>query len=233
MKQSVVPETRIRHYFQQLLKTPNLVRHQILWRRKNRHNFTVMGRMFAAEKVTVGQKTYGRLNVYCYGNDAEQLTIGSFCSIAATAKFMLSGEHALNHFSTYPFQNKYQNRKESISRGPITIQDDVWIGEGAIIFSGVTVGQGAVVAAGAVVNRDVPPYAIVGGVPAKIIRYRFAPNTVERLLRFDFSKLDDPTVLKHMELLYEDVTDPFFSSELYQSCARPPQAADCADQEKK
>lgn len=96
---------------------------------------------------------------------------------------------------------------EAVSKGDITIEDDVWIGYGATILSGVKIGQGAVIAAGAVVTRDVPPYAIAGGVPAKVIKWRFPQAIIDKLVKIDFSKLDEKMVRKHIDELYEKVDE--------------------------
>jgi serine acetyltransferase len=85
----------------------------------------------------------------------------------------------------------------------VVIEDNVWIGENACIMSGVHIGQGAVVAAGSVVNKDVPPYSIVGGVPAKVIKYRFEPEMIEALLKIDYSKLDKDMIQSHVDDLYQ------------------------------
>ena len=95
-------------------------------------------------------------------------------------------------------------KAEAISKGDITI-DDVWIGFRATILSGVHIGQGAVVAAGAVVTKDVPPYAIIGGVPAKIIKYRFSPEVIEQLLKLDYSKLTDDMIWERIDDLYNSL----------------------------
>ena len=87
------------------------------------------------------------------------------------------------------------------------VGDDVWIGYRALILDGVSIGQGAVVAAGAVVTRDVPPYAIVGGVPARVLKYRFASDVVKELVGFDFRLLDDGRIRANMDALYEDIRD--------------------------
>ena len=87
------------------------------------------------------------------------------------------------------------------------VDNDVWIGYGATILSGVHIGQGAVIAAGAVVTKDVPPYAIVGGVPAKVIKYRFEESTIKDLLMIDYTKLTKEMIEQHVNNLYEPLTE--------------------------
>ena len=91
--------------------------------------------------------------------------------------------------------------------GGIVVEDDVWIGFGATILSGVHIGQGAVVAAGALVTKDVPPYAIVGGVPAKLIKYRFEQELVRELVDIDYSRLDKQDVREHLDELYSELRE--------------------------
>lgn len=179
------------------------------WINSNRHNYTIAENQFDTSKVTVGRKTYGTLDVRMYGHPDERLTIGNYCSIGPETVFMLGGEHSYDNLSTYPFRTMYQIAPhEALSRGPVIVEDDVWIGTRAIILSGVRIGQGAIIAAGSVVSKDVPPYAIVGGVPAKVIKYRFQPELVETLLTVDYSKLDDNTIRTHEAELYQPLTSP-------------------------
>lgn len=177
------------------------------WRKLNSHNFTTMMHEFDPARVHVGNKTYGALTVYTF-NEENDLYIGDFCSIGPYVQFVLSADHPIGNLSTYPFKVKYGvEKKEGISKGDIVIEDDVWIGANAIILSGVHIGQGAIVAAGAVVNKDVEPYAIVGGVPAKTIGYRFSMEIREKLANFDFSKLNRELVLENIDKLYSPVTE--------------------------
>ena len=129
--------------------------------------------------------------LYHYPINGDRLVIGKFCSIACGAKFLFtSTNHTLKSLSTYPFPIFYEAWDTSVSeiteardnRGDIVIGSDVWIGYEAVILSGVRIGDGAIVAARAVVTRDVPPYTIVGGVPARPIRRRFGKETISRLL---------------------------------------------------
>jgi len=94
---------------------------------------------------------------------------------------------------------------EAFSKGDITVDDDVWIGYGVTILSGVHIGQGAVVAAGAVVTHDVPPYAIVGGVPAKMIKYRFTPPVIDYMLTLDYGALTEELIKVHVNDLYTEI----------------------------
>ena len=137
-------------------------------------------------------RDFERNNVlYHYPINHERLTIGKFCSIACGAKFLFnSANHTLGSLSTYPFPIFFEEwglPVEDIPRawdnkGDIVIGNDVWIGYEALILAGVTVGDGAVVGTRAVVTKDVPPYTIVGGVPAKPIRKRFSEAVIDRLL---------------------------------------------------
>ena len=156
----------------------------------------------------MGKYTYGILNVLG-STDKYWLRIGHFCSIAQDATFVLCSDHPTNTISTYPFKVKCLGTEscEAVSKGDIIVADDVWIAQGATILSGVRIGQGAVVAAGAVVTKDVPPYAIVGGVPAKIIKYRFSPQIIEELLKVDYEKLTKEMIEGHVEALYEELSD--------------------------
>lgn len=164
---------------------------------------------FDFSHVALGYGSYGELNVVDFGGDCE-LIIKNYVSIAQNVSFILNADHYTNHISTYPFKVKTlkSQTSESFGKGDIIVDDDVWIGYGATIMSGVHIGQGAVIAAGAVVTKDVPPYAIVGGVPAKVIKYRFEPEMIEELLKVDYSKLTKEDIEKHIDDLYTELKDP-------------------------
>lgn len=179
---------------------------RLKWRRANRHNHTLPMNRFDPNSVRVGEGSYGPLEVHMWDSKSESLEIGSYVSIAAGVQFVIGGNHALNTLTTYPLKVlRWQEQSESLSKGPVAVKDDVWIGTNSIILSGVTLEQGSVVAAGSVVTKSVPPYAIVGGNPAKIIRYRFPLEVIERLLRLNFKKI--------MQLPRESL-EPFAYSEL-------------------
>ena len=164
--------------------------------------------IFNIDKVSVGNYTYGNIDILDFG-DNEKLSIGNFCSIAPNVKFVLNADHYTNHFTTFPLKVKVlqTQNKEGVSKGDIIVGDDVWLGLNAVILSGVTIGQGAIIAAGAVVTKNVPPYAIVGGNPARIIKYRFEDEIIDRLLRVDFSKLSKSDIEKHIKQMYKPLVD--------------------------
>ncbi|MCI6697138.1 MAG: acetyltransferase [Solobacterium sp.] len=187
------------------LKMYNL--NKSLKERTGNHNVFLEREAFP-DLIDVGKNTYGPINALMFNRDSK-LIIGNFCSIAPRVSFILSADHYTNHISTFPFKVKLLGEKqEGVSKGDIIVDDDVWIGYGATIMSGVHIGQGAVIAAGAVVTKDVPPYAIVGGVPAKVIKYRFEPEMIEELLKVDYSKLTKEDIEKHIDDLYTELKDP-------------------------
>lgn len=172
-----------------------------IWRCRNPHNFTTLdGDSFPLNKVSVGKMTYGSIRAISYGGQNELLKIGDYCSIADGVSFLLGGGHRLDTISTYPFRAKILGDVESLTKGPIVVENDVWIGYGATILSGVTLGCGCVVGAGALVNKDVPPYAIVAGVPAKVIRFRFSNAMISELLDFSFDNLESDFVRRNISL---------------------------------
>lgn len=189
-----------------LFKKLNLIMFRSKFRRLNRHNFVNAQNKFSLDKVKIGKYTYGNLFVEEFGVLDECLEIGSFCSIANNVVFILSGEHNYKTFSTYPFKSKiFNEQNECFSKGKIVIKDDVWIGYGATILSGVTIGQGAIIGAGSVVTKDVPPYAIYAN--GKIIKYRFNDEIINKLLKINYDKLSDDFILTNFSSLYEDLNE--------------------------
>ncbi|WP_282938340.1 CatB-related O-acetyltransferase [Paenibacillus sp. RC67] len=140
-------------------------------------------------KVTIGEFTYGYPEVRSWG-ESSILTIGKFCSIADRVTIFLGGEHRPDWVTTYPFNSLMPEfahiQGHPKTKGNVMIGHDVWIASGATILSGVHVGDGAVIGAGAMVSRHVPPYAIVAGNPAKIIKFRFDEPTIQRLLQIQW-----------------------------------------------
>lgn len=172
-----------------------------------------------ASNIFIGDYTYfddGRYGVdkfeeynvlYNYDFSKVKLIIGKFCAIAAETKFIMTGDHKLDAISTYPFPI-FQDGWESVYdikdlpvKGDIIIGNDVWMGYDCLIKNGVTIGDGAIIAARAVVVKDVPPYAIVAGNPAKIVKMRFDDQTIERLLNIAWWNWDIDKINKHLKII--------------------------------
>ena len=134
---------------------------------------------------------FERNNVlYHYPINRDRLIIGKFCSIACGAKFLFnSANHTLSSLSTYPFPLFFEDwglEKRNVAeswdnKGDIVLGNDVWIGYEAVIMAGVTIGDGAIIGARAVVTKDVPPYTVAGGIPAKPIKKRYPEETIAAL----------------------------------------------------
>ncbi|HBH0779255.1 TPA: CatB-related O-acetyltransferase, partial [Clostridioides difficile] len=171
--------------------------------RSNDYQTVYLKNVITRENIEVGDYTiyndfyndprdFEKNNVlYHYPINNDKLIIGKFCSIACNAKFLMtSGNHSMKSKSTYTFPIFYEEWKLDINhitdawdnKGNIIIGNDVWIGYDSIIMSGVNIGDGAIIGTRAVVTNDVPPYSIVGGVPAKIIKKRFNNDTISKLL---------------------------------------------------
>ncbi|MFM9913333.1 MAG: CatB-related O-acetyltransferase [Methylophilaceae bacterium] len=140
-------------------------------------------------KITIGRFSYGyeKISIMQWGEGAS-LKIGSFCSIASSVTIFLGGNHRLDWITTFPFGHIFENELGGVgiqghpaTNGDVSIGDDVWIGHGSTILSGVTIGCGAVIAANSNIVKDVIPYEVVGGNPAKHIKNRFS-NEIRGLL---------------------------------------------------
>lgn len=145
--------------------------------------------------------------LYHYSVNGDKLKIGKFCSIACGAKFIFtSANHSLKSLSTYPFPIFFEEWGLDVqnitsawdNKGDIIIGNDVWIGYEAVILSGVTIGDGAIIGTRAVVTKDVPPYTIVGGVPAKTIRKRFSDDTIAALLQISWWDWPEGKIKQHI-----------------------------------
>ncbi len=145
--------------------------------------------------------------LYHYPINKDRLIIGRFCSIACGTKFLFnSANHSLLSLSTYPFPIFYEEWGLDIkdvasawdNRGNITIGNDVWIGYGAIILSGVTIGDGAIVGAHSLVTKDIPPFTIAGGVPARPIRKRFSEEKISELMKMKWWDWNEDKLLKNL-----------------------------------
>lgn len=171
-----------------------------------------MDRQRQYRRFAIGRFTYGTPEIR-FASSGAQLRIGQFCSIANGVKIFLGGEHRTDWVTTYPFPVMLPEGREfrghPATKGDVVIGNDVWIGDGATILSGVQIGDGAVIGANATVAKNVPPYAIVSGSPAKVVRLRFAEPTIEALLRLKWWDWPLPKITAELPLLLSDRIDEF------------------------
>lgn len=156
-------------------------------------------------------REFQKNNVLChYPINKDRLIIGKFCSIACGTKFIFtSANHTLESLSTYPFPLFFEEwglDKANVTaawdnKGDIVIGNDVWIGYEAVIMPGVTIGDGAIIGTRAVVTKDVAPYTIVGGVPAKPIRKRFPEETIQSLLKVKWWEWSEERIRENIEAI--------------------------------
>ena len=161
-------------------------------------------------RITVGAYTYFNAHItFGLWNPEEQIQIGRFCSLAKNITIFGGGEHFTRRATTYPFVVFFaETRSERVvdgkTKGATVIGNDVWIGYEATVMSGVKIGNGAVIGAKAVVAKDMPDYAIAVGNPAQVVRYRFPPKTIERLLALRWWDWELPKILANLDLLYQN-----------------------------
>lgn len=170
--------------------------------------------------MSFGKYTYGKPQIF-WANDNAKLVVGNFCSIAENVTIYLGGNHRTDWVTTYPFghinQNVFNNFNgygHPSTKGDIIIGNDVWIGKNVTIMSGTTIGDGAVIANNSHVVKNVEPYSIVGGNPAKIIKYRFNKDQIEKLLKIEWWYWDDEKINKYVPLLCNENIDKFIEEAL-------------------
>lgn len=157
-----------------------------------------------------GDGTYGYPNITSY-DEVSTLSIGKYVSIASRVSFLLGANHRMNLVTTYPWVKINPEKKSNSTNEPgnIKVGNDVWIGYGSIIIGEVTIGDGAIIAAGAVVIKDVPAYAVVGGVPAKIIKYRFSDEIIKQLLELQWWNWSKEKIASIQNELYSENIENF------------------------
>ncbi|MEN9337876.1 MAG: hypothetical protein RIQ41_190 [Candidatus Parcubacteria bacterium] len=160
--------------------------------------------------VAWGRGTYGIPSIICFDKEST-LSVGNYVSIASNVTILLGANHMGGFVTTYPIDriDSTKTAKETNERGCVTIGNDVWIGYGATILGEVRIGDGAIIGAGALVVDDVPPYAVVGGVPAKAFKYRFKEHQIEKLLSMRWWDWDVKTIEERKDDIYSRDIDAF------------------------
>lgn len=181
-------------------------------------NFENLKYLINNKRLFIGEYTYQwqSLIIDEYVGSEAKVSIGKFCSIAKNVRIITGGIHPTDWISTYPFRNQFNlpgKNRDGMPKtnGDIIVGHDVWIGTGVTILSGVKIGNGAVVATGAVVTKDIPAYAIVGGVPAKVIKYRFTPNQIKDLEMINWYDWNIEKIKDNIHLLSSSSIEEFIS----------------------
>ena len=164
--------------------------------------------------------TYGGCEIIKFENTNIHLTVGNFCSIAKNVRAYLDNGigHDTTFVSTFPFGNIHQdifpnvNNLSKNSKGNITIGNDVWISENVTIMSGITIGDGAVIACNSHIVKNIEPYSLVGGNPAKFIKYRFNPKQIEKLLEIKWWNWSEEQINFFLPLICSNNVDDFINA---------------------
>lgn len=170
--------------------------------------------------MSIGKHTYGTNNLRIFYTDSgAKFQIGNFCSISDNLNIYLGGNHRTDWVTTYPFGhinqhifNNFDGRGHPSTKGDIIIGNDVWIGSNVTIMSGVIIGDGSIIANNSHVVKNIEPYSVVGGNPAKLIKYRFTPEQIEKLLEIKWWFWDDEKINNFTPLLCNSNIDEFINS---------------------
>ncbi len=185
---------------------------RIVFLRKKRKRKLFFTKEYLGGRYQIGEHTYGKPEIIHWGEEAN-LKIGKFCSISRHVVVFLGSEHRTDWVSTYPLPELWDSAKtipgHPATKGDVIIGNDVWIGYNVTIVSGVKIGDGAVIGTGAVVAKDIPPYGVAVGNPARVVRYRFDEKTIEKLLKIKWWDWPDEKVAEHAHLICSSLVDEF------------------------
>lgn len=167
--------------------------------------------------LEIGEHTYGLPIIESYRGSEAKVEIGKYCSLGPRLRIITGGIHPIDWVSTYPFRIK--NKMDSAytdgmpcTKGPVIIRSDVWIGSDVTIMSGVEIGDGCVVCSSAVVTKSFPPYSMIGGVPAQLIKMRFSEEIISRLLEIKWWEFPHGKVLQFVDYLSSNNIDGFLQA---------------------
>jgi acetyltransferase-like isoleucine patch superfamily enzyme len=192
-------------------KTPPVTSHS-----KDVPNFYYTKQLVDHPQIEVGEYTYGAPKIMWLHDKNTKVTIGKFCSIASDVVMYAGGNHRVDFISTYPFASLPSDwpgaqGETPVSKGNIHIGNDVWLGIGARILSGVTIGHGAVIGAHALVAKDVPPYGIAVGNPARVTKKRFDDKTIQRLLDLAWWDWDSEKIKRNVHIISSGNIEALFT----------------------
>lgn len=167
--------------------------------------------------MIIGKYSYGNPIVH-WKNDNTKIVIGNFCSIANNVNIYCGGNHRVDWVTTYPFGHINKNKFNTFngeghpsSKGDVIIGNDVWIGANVTIMSGVTIGDGVVIANNSHVIKNAEPYSLIGGNPAKLIKYRFTKEQIQKLLDIKWWFWNDEKINQYVPLLCNENIDDFIN----------------------
>lgn len=187
----------------------------IYLRLKKKKNYTNEYPEFKNDEI--GNFTYGRPRIL-FRNNTSKLVIGKFCSISENVKIFLGGNHRVDWISTYPFSDieEFQNIAKNIkghpsTKGSVIIENDVWIGHGVVILSGIIIENGAVIGANSVVTKNIGPYEVWAGNPAKLVKKRFSDDIIEKLLEYKWWDNNTSRIQKIIPLLCQNKIEKLYN----------------------